>query len=170
MTYYVYLITDGTYTKVGISSDPQKRLAALQTANPKKLSIAHTVKLMSKESASLLESGLHQYFEKARVSGEWLLLPFDIIRDAIPIVEKSIENTLNAQAEQDRLNRIKSNQETFQMAVKLLENQTLDISTQNLAIQYIFDYLVANDTAYSKRHDAKEIKTGIQFVSLLKKS
>lgn len=170
MSYYVYLITDGTYTKIGISNNPQKRLRSLQTANPRKLSIAHTVQLESKDDASLLEFALHQYFDKARVSGEWILLPFEIIKDAIPIVEQHIKNELNAQSERDRLFQIRERQETFELATELLKTRNLDTSTQNIAIQYIFNYLVANDTAYSRRHGAREITTGIQYVSLLKKA
>ena len=66
--------------KVGISSSPQKRLAALQTGNPTRLSVHFE---MDSEDAARLEAKFHSAFEHARLSGEWFTLPLEAIREAL---------------------------------------------------------------------------------------
>lgn len=71
---YVYLIEqDGTgYYKIGISRDPHKRLAALQTSNGHKLLLLLTVEV---KDARRLEGMLHHRFAEFRCEGEWFDLP-----------------------------------------------------------------------------------------------
>lgn len=61
-----YFITDGTYVKIGITQDIQKRIAQIQTGNPKKLTLVHLID-------DDLERYYHDKFKKYRVSGEWFL-------------------------------------------------------------------------------------------------
>jgi len=65
----VYFITDGDFTKIGVSNDPKKRLANLQTSNPKRLHLIGTLR-----GGYSLEKRLHAHFAERRVSGEWFKL------------------------------------------------------------------------------------------------
>lgn len=62
----VYFITDGRYTKIGVSLDPEKRLKELQTGNPFKLSIAKVV-----EGSYNEESKLHAMLNLYQINNEW---------------------------------------------------------------------------------------------------
>lgn len=62
---YVYAV------KIGVSSNPEKRLAALQTANPGRLWIQSTVECDSREAAMALEKRLHKALRVNRIGGEW---------------------------------------------------------------------------------------------------
>ena len=66
--------------KVGISNSPQKRLVALQTGNPARLSLHFE---MDSEDAARLEAKFHSAFDHARLSGEWFTLPLDAIRESL---------------------------------------------------------------------------------------
>ena len=69
---HVYLITDGTYTKVGYSVDPVNRLAQLQTAHPKVLELVGAF-----EVERHMETVLHEELEAYHVRGEWYALNED---------------------------------------------------------------------------------------------
>lgn len=71
---YVYFITDGEYIKIGKAVDPQKRLAGIQTGNPKPCSILCTIPAKDEASANALETKLHFVYSDYRLCGEW----FDI--------------------------------------------------------------------------------------------
>lgn len=62
----IYFIQAGEYIKIGLSDNPKKRLARLQTANPNKLELLCTVEGGIKE-----EGMYHLYFEECRAHGEW---------------------------------------------------------------------------------------------------
>lgn len=62
----VYFIRCNNYIKIGKSTDPWKRLAALQTGNPEQLEM-----LAIAPGGGEFESGLHSAFEGARQRGEW---------------------------------------------------------------------------------------------------
>lgn len=74
---YVYIIAhekDGTLVgpvKIGISSDPQKRLASLQIGNPAPLRIFKMLRAFNKEISSFIERGFHYHQKKNRMAGEW---------------------------------------------------------------------------------------------------
>lgn len=162
MACYVYLITDGIFTKVGISKHPEKRLTDLQVANPRKLHIAYVVKHDSKEEALTLEWFLHRHFKDANVLGEWIAMPPDIIKKEIPSVQEEIQRI-----ELERYNQ--SEQSTKDAVEQILKNGQWHLPTFNIALQYKFDALVASDTTYSKRYIPREIKQGLTLVSLVKK-
>lgn len=67
---YVYLIEDieSGKKKIGVSSNPEKRLKQLQAASSNKLDLVFYVKA---ESAYRLESDLHKRFTESRLHGEW---------------------------------------------------------------------------------------------------
>lgn len=63
---FVYLISDGTAYKIGYSVNPEKRVAELQTGNPRLLRL---VKKMSGTEAD--EKALHQKFIQYNLLQEW---------------------------------------------------------------------------------------------------
>ena len=66
----VYFISNGkNLIKIGYSKDPIKRLAALQTASPDRLSL-----LAIKPGKKDVESQLHEEFKESRMEGEWFQL------------------------------------------------------------------------------------------------
>lgn len=69
----VYIIcSESGHTKVGISDAPLRRLAALQTANPFRLSMGHYSNAWPRRDALSIEQEIHAYLER-RFSrlGEW---------------------------------------------------------------------------------------------------
>jgi hypothetical protein len=72
----VYFIRSGEYTKIGYTADLPKSMSALQTANPERLELVHTILTIYAEK---VESDLHQIFAEYNVGGEWFRLPDDAI-------------------------------------------------------------------------------------------
>lgn len=62
----VYLISDGRYTKIGVSKNVGKRLKSLQTASPRRLYLVGQT-----PGSEALERQLHERFAPQRVHGEW---------------------------------------------------------------------------------------------------
>lgn len=79
MNSYVYLITDGGLTKVGLSDNPKSRLEALQIANAQKLQLRHVFTCHDRASANWLESLIHKRYSQFKVSGEWFNVSADTI-------------------------------------------------------------------------------------------
>lgn len=67
----LYLISDGDSTKIGISKNPRKRLAQLQTGHPKKLSL-----IQEYDVPHYYEKRLHKqlWMFRLRGNGEWFRL------------------------------------------------------------------------------------------------
>lgn len=57
--------------KFGITEDPGKRLAQLQTGSPRKLAVLAVIMMPERKFASHLEKYIHGHFEENRLSGEW---------------------------------------------------------------------------------------------------
>ena len=76
----VYLITDGNYYKIGVSTDPESRLKSLQTGNPNKLEIVNTYNVSSSDMYEM-ETTLHNMFKDKRVLNEWFDLEYSDIED-----------------------------------------------------------------------------------------
>lgn len=73
---YVYLLHDGEFYKIGMSGQPDKRLAQLQYQDGREYTI---VALIPTEDNRRLEKELHKRFHSKRVKGEWFsLAPEDI--------------------------------------------------------------------------------------------
>ena len=68
---YVYIIKnlDSNNIKVGVGSDPIKRLKQLQTGSDSELSLVYTSFLCS--NAFSLENDIHDRFKESHVRGEW---------------------------------------------------------------------------------------------------
>jgi len=76
----LYLIEDpaGGVTKIGISANPEKRLATLQTANPNPLYLRYVVDCQRGRAGSV-EADIHAEYRSFRASGEWFKLAADQI-------------------------------------------------------------------------------------------
>lgn len=65
---YIYVISDGTDRKIGVATDPETRLKALQTGNKNKLILEY---VEQKNDAHKIEKYLHRCFWKHHIGGEW---------------------------------------------------------------------------------------------------
>jgi hypothetical protein len=67
---YLYGITDGAYTKIGISENPKNRLASLQVGNAKDLKI-NFLSLFLPRDCQKAERVIHKKLSDKNVRGEW---------------------------------------------------------------------------------------------------
>ncbi len=91
MKKYVYLISDSkSYIyKIGISSNPIKRLKSLQTGNDKTLKL---IKKVLCENYSKVETTLHNKYNHLKINGEWFELSEEDILNFEKDCEKIDEN------------------------------------------------------------------------------
>lgn len=71
---YVIVCKDGagtSFSKIGISNDPEERLRSLRTASPLKLELLVGVPVPSREIAEWIEGSVHGFMVNDRVRGEW---------------------------------------------------------------------------------------------------
>jgi hypothetical protein len=61
--------------KIGISASPERRVANLQTANPKPLVLLCTFATPVRDIAKVIESGFHEVMADKRLAGEWFDIP-----------------------------------------------------------------------------------------------
>ena len=73
----IYLMECNEYTKIGISSNPEERLVALQAGNPLEITLRSTIK---SDVAKRTEEALHRKLDQYRTEGgeEWFDLPDDV--------------------------------------------------------------------------------------------
>lgn len=71
MPYYVYVISDGEFVKIGYSKNPKKRLKAVQSGNPRQLKLVAKREVSGRRKAKALEKSLHKQYGCYRKSGEW---------------------------------------------------------------------------------------------------
>jgi hypothetical protein len=63
----VYFVSDGGYAiKIGVGTNPESRLAGMQTGNAKKLKIVGLMR-----GSFELEGAIHRRFEASHIRGEW---------------------------------------------------------------------------------------------------
>jgi len=72
---YVYYITDGEFVKIGLATDPYKRLRGIQTGNPRVCEIMWLIPFKTEQDAHQAEQDLHWIYATYRRAGEW----FDIL-------------------------------------------------------------------------------------------
>ena len=84
MEKYVYLIKSESNSnyKIGISKNPKKRLAQLQTGNDSEIRLICSFK---SEHFNLIEKALHSHYQYKRNSGEWFELTLE---DEVDFIEK----------------------------------------------------------------------------------
>lgn len=69
--------------KIGIASDPQKRLAALRTGTPFRLSLAHVEAIGEDLRAVSVERAAHAILSASRAHGEWFSVTAEEAIDAV---------------------------------------------------------------------------------------
>lgn len=80
---FVYVIAADLACKIGISRDPNKRLAALQTATFLDLELVVGIQAPTRQLAEWIEAGAHKILGDHRIRGEWF--DFDPIKAGIAI-------------------------------------------------------------------------------------
>lgn len=71
MTIYVYAMSAEGRTKVGISSNPKKRLDTLQTAHAAQIVLVGLLACETREEARAVEASIHRRLAASRLMGEW---------------------------------------------------------------------------------------------------
>lgn len=73
MTTRLYLIraTESQRLKIGIATDPLKRLGTLQTGCPERLELVRTIDYPDRATARRAEKALHTRFDLFHIHGEW---------------------------------------------------------------------------------------------------
>ena len=64
---------EDTFIKIGVSGDPEKRLANLSTGCPMNLNVRCGVEFEDDDAAYRVENLLHQILDEGRCEGEWFL-------------------------------------------------------------------------------------------------
>ncbi len=84
----VYIIGErgSDVLKIGISTDPARRLNDLRFSNPYDIQVLWERPV---EHARLVEKNVHQALASVRIRGEWFKIP---LGDAIAVVERTIIN------------------------------------------------------------------------------
>ena len=99
---WIYLIKadfdNNTHYKIGIASNPNKRIKTLQTGNSVTLEL---VQMFKSEHVFSLEKALHRTYVLESKRGEWFLLD-DIQVENFLINCLKIENNLKLLAENDK--------------------------------------------------------------------
>lgn len=80
---YVYVIAANDAIKIGVSNDPNKRLASLQTAHFVPLTLLFTIRCKSEEIAYSVEAMLHEHYKAHRLKGEWFSLDPEVVMNDI---------------------------------------------------------------------------------------
>jgi hypothetical protein len=149
----VYFITDGTFTKIGVTTDVDKRLKQLQTGNPNKLSV-----LLIIEGDYTIESLLHSHFYNYKKSGEWFEIPMEMINtktiiDILKGISKieGLDNTQFTKVYCSPENRKIRN--AFSLRAKEMYLWLLD------EIEYGKDYIWINKDRYMKEMNISSMNT-----------
>ena len=69
--HFVYLIDDGDFAKIGITSEPKVRLTNLRNANPRIENYESMYEVHALDDARAIEKLIHKHLQDHRVRGEW---------------------------------------------------------------------------------------------------
>lgn len=173
----IYFISDGEFLKIGITSGRVKnRIVALQTGNPKKLSIISSVSINDELSALKIERIIHSIFKEHRASGEWFLLhnvigdisSINSELDIILFLENNGYSCDDILADKDKIIEIDLGASGYSLTDYITINysgsQTLFAEAQAVqrpqVTQWIKkEFIVIDDVLYSKRRELKNAKT-----------
>lgn len=102
---FVYLITDGTYCKIGFAKSLAQRFTALQNATPHALSLLDAIET---SEPRMMEKFLHGLFARKHHRLEWFkLITIREWEAAVETAKELIETTISSgisSAQQDQLN------------------------------------------------------------------
>ncbi len=68
---FVYVMERAGHLKIGLSTDPEKRLRQIQTASPEPIALIATRQFANRLTAAAAERLLHKRFARKRHVGEW---------------------------------------------------------------------------------------------------
>jgi len=117
----IYLITDGTYTKIGKSKNPYSRINELQTSNANKLTFQYIFNVKDK-----VEKHLHNIFKeyKTESNNEWFdLRDVDIFKKIKQLSNAILLDECKARFEADKLNNLKCRNKNI-VVVKIIEKNS----------------------------------------------
>ena len=89
--YFIRMVNDGIYYKIGITINIKKRLETLQTGSPVPLEVVFKHRSFYAEA---IEEKLHKHFTNFNTSGEWFKIPEDTIRHFIQYDFQSFAKTI----------------------------------------------------------------------------
>lgn len=79
---FIYIITDGDAVKIGQTTNPKGRFSAIQTSNPREITVLQTIKVADMDSA---EQSIHYHYRSYHIRDEWFdLLPVFGIGEGVP--------------------------------------------------------------------------------------
>ncbi len=143
LNYGVYFIYCGDHknapVKIGVTSDIENRVSALQTGNPYQLECKAFIPCANKDQAYRLESFFHRQFRKSRMIGEWFKL-YRFNLKALMDRFSSIESTplkkqgVNIVKQANKRSR-KLERENHELKVQIIdiEEQVEELTQLNLA-------------------------------------
>jgi hypothetical protein len=102
---YVIMFGEQEFFKIGVSSNPMKRLATLQGACPKQLSIAINLDL-PRFHAHGVEQAMHRRLKKYRVSGEWFAVSLEQLAKDLEDVMRIYETSELRKRQEAKLRRV----------------------------------------------------------------
>ena len=91
MSSFIYIISNVTDFKVGFSKDPKRRVKQLQTGNPLKLELKHTVQI-EEAPVHILEKIMHHILKNKHMSGEWFSADLEEIKSLLGYVKIRYDN------------------------------------------------------------------------------
>jgi hypothetical protein len=81
--------------KIGIASNPEKRIASIQTGSPRRLKILTYFDTPNRDIAKKFETAFHNHYQAKRLAGEW----FDVDPiEALQLACNSFRNYLERMA------------------------------------------------------------------------
>lgn len=86
---YVYIFKIHEFCKIGISSDPKRRMKQVSTLSPYEVEKFYVSRLF--ENPEDVERKMHSYFWKEREHGEWFKIPFNTAVEVLELYTKSFK-------------------------------------------------------------------------------
>lgn len=87
--HYIYLMTNGYEYKVGITTNPDRRLKQCQTGNAKTLTYVCIGERSSRESVLFAERSIHNGLRQHRLNGEWFKLNHKLLATVVQEITQS---------------------------------------------------------------------------------
>jgi hypothetical protein len=86
----VYVVKGAGMHKIGVSSDPRRRIKNLQTGSPVELELVY--QSPPTDQATLVEQNVHESFDDFHSHGEWFELPAGVVGDVINDIEDELSS------------------------------------------------------------------------------
>lgn len=138
---HTYIITDGTYVKIGKSGNVAKRMKHLQCASSRKLNLLADIPFD-------IEKELHRTYRKCRTIGEWFYLNIEQLQDN-PYVREYIINTNYINVVPDEyITPHKKCKKSFGRCQKFMLDKTTNGNGIDVSLVYSIDIIEAYNNMY----------------------